>query len=106
MPNVTYDNPGIDAEVARGAAVTSVFEGTVSGVYMVAGYGTVIIVNHNGYYTVYGNLGQANVKVGDKVKQGQTLGRAAEDVDNPGHGMVHFEVWKNREKQDPAAWIR
>lgn len=106
MPNVTYDNPGIDAEVARGAAVTSVFEGTVSGVYMVAGYGTVIIVNHNSYYTVYGNLGQANVKVGDKVKQGQTLGRAAEDVDNPGHGMVHFEVWKNREKQDPAAWIR
>lgn len=105
MPNVTYDNPGIDAEVARGATVTSVFEGTVSGVYMVAGYGTVIIVNHNGYYTVYGNLGQANVKVGDKVKQGQTLGRAAEDVDNPGHGMVHFEVWKNREKQDPAAWI-
>lgn len=106
MPNVTYDNPGIDIETAKGASASSVFSGTVSGVYMVPGYGTVVIINHDGYYTVYGNLGHAGVKVGDKVKQGSALGSVAEDVDNPGFGLLHFEVWKNRDKQDPAAWIR
>lgn len=106
MPNVTYDNPGIDIETSKGATASSVFGGTVSGVYMVPGYGTVVIINHDGYYTVYGNLGQANVKVGDKVKQGSAVGHVAEDVDNPGFGMLHFEVWKNRDKQDPSAWIR
>ena len=65
-----------------------------------------VIINHNGYYTVYGNIASAAVKVGDKVKQGQSLGRLAEDQDNPGHSLIHFEVWKNRTKQDPMAWIR
>lgn len=106
MPNVTYDNPGIDAVVNKGATAAAVFAGTVSGVYVVPGYGTVIIVNHDGYFTVYGNIAQASVKVGDKVKQGHALGKVADDDDDAGRGLIHFEVWKKRDKQDPAAWIR
>lgn len=106
LPDVTYDNPGIDVEVASGASVQSVFGGTVSGVYMVPGFSTVVIVSHGDYYTVYGNIGSASVKVGDRVKQGQTLGKLADDPDNPGHSALHFEVWKGREKQNPQSWIR
>ncbi|MDE5653957.1 MAG: peptidoglycan DD-metalloendopeptidase family protein, partial [Muribaculaceae bacterium] len=106
LPDVTYDNPGIDVEVASGAAVQSVYGGTVSGVYMVPGFSTVVIVSHGDYYTVYGNVGSASVKVGDKVKGGQTLGRLAEDPDNPGHSSLHFEVWKGREKLNPQNWIK
>lgn len=106
MPDVTYDNPGIDVEVAKGAAAQAVYAGKVSGTYVVPGYGTVVIVGHGSYYTVYGNLTGASVKVGDTVRQGQTIGRVAEDEDNPGHGKIHFEVWKNRDKQDPMSWIR
>ncbi|MDE6272668.1 MAG: peptidoglycan DD-metalloendopeptidase family protein [Muribaculaceae bacterium] len=106
LPNVTYDNPGIDVEVSKGAAVNAVYQGSVSGVYMVPGFGTVIIVNHGDYYTVYGNIASASVKVGDKVKQGQRLGSAGENPDDPGHGSLHFEVWKGREKQNPTGWIK
>lgn len=106
LPDVTYDNPGIDAEVASGSSVQSVFGGTVSGVYMVPGFSTVVIVSHGDYYTVYGNIASASVKVGDRVKQGQTLGKLADDPDNPGHSTLHFEVWKGREKQNPQSWIR
>lgn len=106
MPNVSYDNPGIDVEVSKGASVQSVYAGMVSGVYMLPGYGTVVIVNHDGYYTVYGNLSSAGVKVGDSVKQGQSLGNVAANADDPSHGQLHFEVWKNRDKLDPMAWIR
>lgn len=106
MPNVVYDNPGIDAECAVGAAAQAVYAGKVSGVYVVPGYNTVVIVNHGNYYTVYGNIASVSVKVGDSVSQGQKLGAVAAEEGNPSQGSIHFEVWKNRDKQDPMAWIR
>ena len=106
MPEIEYDNPGIDAEVAKGSTVKSVCGGKVSGVYKLAGYGTVVIVNHGDYYTVYGNLASTNVSVGTQVGGGHMLGTAGSDPDDPRRGSVHFEVWKGREKQNPSAWIR
>lgn len=106
LPDVMYDNPGIDAEVAAGASAQAVYGGKVSGVYMIPGYSTVVIVNHGNYYTVYGNIQSASVKVGDSVSQGQALGRLAPGEDDPGHSLIHFEVWHNREKLNPSAWIR
>lgn len=106
LPDVVYDNPGIDIEVAPGATAKAVYGGRVSGVYMLPGFGTVVIVNHGQYYTVYGNLSSASVKVGDEVKQGSAVGRVAPDPDDKNHGSLHFEVWKNRDKQDPSGWIR
>lgn len=103
LPDVVYDNPGIDAESSAGSSARAVFRGKVSGVYMLPGYSTVIIVSHGKYYTVYGNIASPAVKVGDVVKQGQSLGGLAKD--DSGHVSIHFEVWKNREKLNPAAWI-
>lgn len=106
MPNVSYDNPGIDAEVSPGASAQAVYAGKVSGVYMLPGYNTVVIVNHGNYYTVYGNIASARVKVGDTVKQGQALGGLAAQDDDSAHSSIHFEVWRNRDKLDPMLWIR
>lgn len=106
MPEIEYDNPGIDAEVAKGTTVKSVCGGKVSGVYKLAGYGTVVIVNHGDYYTVYGNLASTNVTVGTQVGSGHALGTAGADPDDQRHGSVHFEVWKGREKQNPSSWLR
>lgn len=106
LPSVVYDNPGIDAEVSAGAHAQAVYDGKVSGIYVVPGYNTVVIVSHGDYYTVYGNLSAASVKTGDSIKAGQKLGALAKDPDNGRRTTIHFEVWHNREKQNPAAWIR
>lgn len=106
MEDVMYDNPGIDAVVAKGASAQAVYDGTVTGVYVLDGFSTVVIVNHGEYYTVYGHIGTPTVKKGDKVKQGQPLGHLVSDPDEGGRTLIHFEVWKNREKQNPEAWIR
>lgn len=106
LPDVMYDNPGIDAEVALGASAQAVYGGKVSGVYVIPGYSTVVIVNHGSYYTVYGNISSPAVKVGDVVKQGQSLGRLAQAEEDSSHSSIHFEVWKNREKLNPLDWIR
>ena len=105
LPDVVYDNPGIDAEVAKGASAQAVYSGNVSAVYRVPGFSVVVIVNHGNYYTVYGNIESASVKVGDNVRQGQSLGRLAPDADDPSHSTIHFEVWRHREKLNPMSWI-
>lgn len=106
LPDVTFDNTGIDAEVAAGASALAVYPGKVSKMVRLDGYGMVIIVNHGNYYTVYGNLASPAVKIGDMVKAGQALGSIAADEDDPSHGSIHFEVWKNKERQNPLDWIR
>lgn len=106
LPEVVYDNPGIDAEVAMGAQVKAVAGGKVSGVYKIPGYGNVVIVNHGDYYTVYGNLSAVNVAVGNSVAAGSGIGSAGADPDDARRGSVHFEVWHGREKQNPELWLQ
>lgn len=106
LPDVVYDNPGIDAQTTSGTPAKAVYEGEVSGVYMLPGFSTVVIVNHGNYYTVYGNIDSPSVRVGTKVKQGQSLGVLAPDEENPGYSSIHFEVWKNREKLNPEQWLK
>ena len=106
LPDVEFDNPGIDAETDNGASARAVYTGKVSGVYLLPGYNTVVIVNHGNYYTVYGNISSPTVKNGDTVEEGSLLGVLAKSDDNPDYSSIHFEVWKNREKLDPQAWLK
>jgi len=105
FPGVHYENPGVDAETSAGASARAVFPGKVTGVYILGGYHTVVIVNHGDYYTVYGNLTNACVKQGDQVKQGQQLGKLYTDPDTKST-QIHFEVWQGRTKLDPSGWLR
>ena len=106
LPDVEFDNPGIDAESDAGASARAVYAGKVSGVYLLPGYNTVVIVNHGNYYTVYGNISSPSVKTGDSVDAGSSLGNLALSEENPGHSSIHFEVWKNRDKLNPQDWLR
>lgn len=106
LPGVEFDNPGIDAQSDPGASARAVFKGQVSGVYLLPGYDTVVIVNHGDYYTVYGNITSPSVKVGDSVDAGSTLGKLAQSDEDSRHTSIHFEVWKNREKLNPLEWLR
>lgn len=106
LPDVEYDNPGIDAFTDRGASARAVYKGKVSGVYLLPGYNTVVIVNHGNYYTVYGNISNPAVKIGDLVDAGKELGKLDVNEDDEQHSTIHFEVWKSREKQNPQEWLR
>ncbi len=71
------------------------------------GYGTYVIIDHgDGKSTLYGHLsGLANIKIGDTVSQGQTIGY----VGSTGHSTgphLHFECRINGTKVDPMTWIK
>lgn len=104
---VTIDSPGIEIEAAASAAARSVFAGTVTSIYKVDNeYNYVVLVKHGSYTTVYAGLKTLNVKKGDSVKAGQSLGSLFPDVNDTSHAVLHFQVRKGTTKLDPQAWIK
>ncbi len=104
LDKVTAVNNGIDIRTATGAEVKAVFGGTVSVVSSIAGLGTVVLIQHGNYYTVYSNLSNVSIQKGQTVSPRQTIGRAAiNTVTN--EPEVHFEIWLERTQLNPSVWI-
>jgi septal ring factor EnvC (AmiA/AmiB activator) len=96
-------NTGIDISVPPGSPVTAVAEGEVSTITWLPSYGNLVIVNHfGGFRTVSTHLSEIAVTEGQRVKEGDLLGSSGESLDGP---RLHFEVWKDREKQNPESWL-
>jgi murein DD-endopeptidase MepM/ murein hydrolase activator NlpD len=62
------------------------------------------MLKHGEYLTVYVNLENVEVKMGDKVSVKQTLGTVVTDSEE-NKTILHFELWKGAIKQNPAFWI-
>jgi hypothetical protein len=84
---------GVDIRVKTGAPVYAVFDGVVriSG-YDRRGFGRFILIRHkNGLETLYGHLSKNFVKLGQKIKAGDVIGKGG----NSGRSTaphLHFEI--------------
>lgn len=96
-------NNGVNIGLSRGAEVRAVFDGEVKRIIVMPGYGRCVLVQHGTYFTFYCKLGEVQVKSGDDVKTGQVLGRI-DTID--GQTQLHFEVWKEKEPENPELWLR
>ena len=97
-------NNGIDIAVKKGAQVKVVFDGVVKQVFVMPGYNQCVLVQHGkNYFTFYCKLGNVNVKVGDKLKTGQSVGSVETQS---GANTLHFELWKDNNPQNPENWLR
>lgn len=97
-------NNGIDIAVKKGAQVKVVFDGVVKQVFVMPGYNQCVLVQHGkSYFTFYCKLGNVNVKVGDKLKTGQSVGSVETQS---GANTLHFELWKDNNPQNPENWLR
>lgn len=96
-------NPGIDISVPTGSNVIAVADGEVAVISFIPGYGNVLILNHyNGYRTVYTHLSDIAVTESEIVKQGQGIAKSGDSLSG---SILHFEIWKDRDKQDPEWWL-
>ena len=96
-------NNGIDITAARNATVRCVFDGTVKQVLVMPGYSQCVLVQHGIFYTFYCRLGKVSVKAGQKISAGDNLGTL--DVTD-GSSVLHFQIWKGTDKQNPESWLR
>lgn len=96
-------NTGIDIAVKAGTPVVSVAEGEVARIWWLPSYGNLLILNHaNGFRTVYTHLAEIRVTEGQRVGEGDVIGESGESLDGP---RLHFELWKDKEKQNPEEWL-
>ena len=100
LKGITVQNNGIDIQAEPGGAVKSLFNGTVASVTKIPGYDFMVMVRHGLYFTVYSKLQNVNVKKGDEVTTGQMLGHLSKDEPE-----LHLEIWQDKNKLDPEAWI-
>ncbi len=100
---VMVENNGVDIQTSAGATARAVFEGTVSKVLFIAGFGQNIIINHGNYFTVYNGLSTVSVSAGQKVHTKQAIGTVGPNED--GIHVLKFQVWKGAATQNPTGWI-
>jgi murein DD-endopeptidase MepM/ murein hydrolase activator NlpD len=95
-------HPGLDIAGDRGEAVHVTAAGVVKQVgYDAGGYGNLIVVDHGfGLQTKYGHLLSFNVKAGQKVERGDTIGRVGSTGRSTGYHL-HYEVLANGRLLNP-----
>ena len=100
--NTTLHNPGVDIAATPNASVRSVFDGLVTTITFISGYGTTVIVDHNdGYFTVFTHLDNLLVTKNMLVKEGQRIGFISKESQ-----VVHFEIWGNNQTLNPKEWLK
>lgn len=104
VTTTTIESNGVRIETDKSAKARAVFGGTVSEVQAVKGANKAIMVRHGDYITIYNNLSNVYVSKGDVVSLGQDIGEVATSSIS-GKTTLHFLIYKNTEKMDPADWI-
>lgn len=108
LKNVTTNNRGIDISAPKNAQVRAVFEGEVTSVLNIPGAGKVVIIKHGNYRTVYSNLQDTYVKVGQKVSTKKVIGSLLSKKDQS-ISVAHFEIHKvvgsNVTCLNPSLWV-
>jgi len=104
LKGISVRNNGVDISTNPGEVVRSVFSGEVSKVFVIPGLNKTCIIRHGKYLTVYSNLDEVFVKVGEKVDSKQTIGIVHTDK-KEGIGTFKFQVWRENEKLNPEHWL-
>ncbi|MFA5470389.1 MAG: peptidoglycan DD-metalloendopeptidase family protein [Bacteroidales bacterium] len=103
---VQTNSKGIDIQTRAGASARAVFKGTVSKIFMVPGMNASVIVRHGKYLSVYSNLEDVRVKLGDQVKTGELLGKVFVDKQQANQTILHFQIWEDTQRLNPELWIK
>lgn len=108
LPNVYTNNNGIDIGAPKNSQVRSVFDGEVTSVLNIPGAGKVVIIKHGAYRTVYSNLQESYVSVGDKVSSKQAIGSLLADEEgnlSTSHFEIHQVVEGTVQRINPTLWL-
>jgi murein hydrolase activator len=101
----TTPNPGILIDTQPQAEVRAVFEGVVVDVDVMPDYGTIVVVQHGEYRSVYSNFSALYVELGDTVRAGQLLGRSGTDSEPKGPALF-FAIFRSGQAIDPTPWLQ
>jgi murein hydrolase activator len=104
LKGIVVKNEGINIQTKKDEKVKCIFNGTVSRVAFIQGIGTIVIIKHGGYFTVYSGLNEVQVKAGEVVKTDQQIGTVG--INKDGVPELRFQIIKSFTPVDPQTWLR
>ena len=107
-PNLktVIENTGIDISAQIGGDVKSIYDGIVTTVTYIRGYGNTVIIDHgDGFYSVYTHVTDIEVDENSYVDALDVIARVGDSGSLDG-AKLHFEIWANREKVNPELWLK
>ena len=98
------DHLGFDLAVTANVSVVASNDGKVVFAGFLGIYGNCVVIDH-GYalQSMYGHLSSVEVKVGDRVRQGQQIGRSG-STGLAGGDHLHFGMQVDGAQVNPAEW--
>jgi septal ring factor EnvC (AmiA/AmiB activator) len=103
--------PGLEMSAPVGTPVRAVFSGRVAFADRYDPFGQIVILDHgNHYYTLMGDLGSIEVRVGDDLSSGAKIGTVgrrggSDDAPKGGGSALYFEVRHGSNTIDPGPWL-
>jgi murein DD-endopeptidase MepM/ murein hydrolase activator NlpD len=96
---------GLDIAAAAGTPIVSPANGTVLFSGHMAGWGNVLILNHEyGYRTFYAHNSRNAVSPGEKVKRGEVIAHVGSTGQSTGPHL-HYEILVNGVPRDPLNYF-
>lgn len=96
---------GIDISAKLGEEVVAIADGEITAIEKDGFYGNTIKIKHEeGYESVYSNIEILDKLIGDKVNQGEIIGRVSENAygELADETHLHFEILKDNEWINPS----
>ena len=100
------ENTGIDIHGSEGTEVRSIYDGIVTTVTYIRGYGNTVILDHgDGFYSVYTHVMDVEVEENSYVNARDIIAHVGDSGSLEGT-KLHFEIWGNKDKLNPESWLR
>lgn len=103
LEHILIDNLGIDIRTNEGEDVRAIYEGQVIAVSKVLGNYYMVLVQHGDFFTVYAQLQNVKIKVGEKIKTRELIGSVGKNQE--GIALLQFQVWQNKKRLNPEDWL-
>ena len=97
---------GTDMAAKHGSAILATADGVINFAGWEKGYGKLIKIKHDfGYETRYAHLSKINVSVGQRISQGDRIGKMGNTGRSTGTHL-HYEIRRNGKPINPMKYIR
>ncbi len=104
LKEVKEKKNGVGISTTKGSLARSIFDGTVTNILPLSGNNSAIMIKHGEYITVYVNIKEVMVNVGQKVKSKQEIGVIYTNPDD-NRTTLELQIWKGTTLQNPIYWI-
>ncbi len=106
LKGIQIVNNGIDISTMPEASAISIADGVVSKIVSIPGANKAILITHGDYYTLYANLVDITVNVGDTINRADRIGSIFTDKSDNNITLLQFQIWYKNKKLNPEKWLK